>query len=585
MAEDPEQPWRLQANEHRDAKLEAELSALKDASAAEAQAAAREKAVGSETLQKADEETHQATKFMTRAERLLASEQALKDEQEKVQEKLSALESEHQNIHGWAACSGQGCRAANRDEWAVSEDSPLAPSAATHLAERGRDGSSEQRRQEVMQRLKHHSKKSKHGKHGKKHKHEDKPVEKAFDPGPQGKPYSMDGWVDTKPEVNWAKLKQGAMKAGYDLTNCMVAAEKDDSTVEVRVMRMGKAVVTKKGCTCLSPWSVYKEHGASKGHMQESQELTTYGGDSSKQLCSKNGSSKSWCAVWGDDCGTLSTDPHAGHGEGQYGWTHWDYCNTKKKRWHWLDKWEDVHSAAEVTCVADFLLASDRAAEWRALELLRQEEAAGPADELPPAEVASRYTKCITRAARGASAVFCEADLLRHFKPSVVRHAVLISRSRDVDVHWLNRQRVVLLYAEQLEQCMAKASGAKEGVVCIAQMLSSLPQKPSQLAVENAMDAEEAGEAPEEVPQLCARLVKCVKDATDDDAIAFCVSNFLAMAPTKTVEAAAHLAHRTRSYGTAGFTDIKGDSNVGWEGFKDNEQSHGKRLWSQVDAK
>lgn len=81
MAEDPEQPWRLQANEHRDAKLEAELSALKDASAAEAQAAAREKAVGSETLQKADEETHQATKFMTRAERLLASEQALKDEQ------------------------------------------------------------------------------------------------------------------------------------------------------------------------------------------------------------------------------------------------------------------------------------------------------------------------------------------------------------------------------------------------------------------------------------------------------------------------------------------------------------------------
>ena len=91
--------------------------------------------------------------------------------------------------------------------------------------------------------------------------------------------------------------------------------------------------------------------------------------------------------------------------------------------------WEATHSAAQVSCLASYFLDSDRALEWRALDLLRQ-AADDTAKQLPPpAEVASRYEQCLVKADVGGSAVYCETDMLRHLEPSVVRHALLISRA------------------------------------------------------------------------------------------------------------------------------------------------------------
>ena len=100
-----------------------------------------------------------------------------------------------------------------------------------------------------------------------------------------------------------------------------------------------------------------------------------------------------------------------------------------------MTTWEATHSAAQVSCLANFLLDSDRAIEWRALDLLRQEAKGAITDVLPPAEVASRFEQCAMKADVGGSAVYCETDMLRHLEPSVVRHALLISRADRVGVH------------------------------------------------------------------------------------------------------------------------------------------------------
>lgn len=166
--------------------------------------------------------------------------------------------------------------------------------------------------------------------------------------------------------------------------------------------------------------------------------------------------------------------------------------------------------------------------------------------------------------------------MLRLLPASVVRHALLISRSDSLTPHWANRQRVVLLYAKQLQSCLVSAEGAREGTVCISQMLSSLPAKIGQEAVTNGLDAQESGEAPEDVATLTARLVACVRVASDDDGLAFCAASFLTHAPSNVVKHAARIARRVKAFGSAGFPDTTGvDSGVGWVGFKHPVQVRG----------
>lgn len=259
--------------------------------------------------------------------------------------------------------------------------------------------------------------------------------------------------------------------------------------------------------------------------------------------------------------------------------------------------WEATHSAAQVSCLASYFLDSDRALEWRALDLLRQ-AADDTAKQLPPpAEVASRYEQCLVKADVGGSAVYCETDMLRHLEPSVVRHALLISRADRVGVHWANRQRVVLLFAKQLQGCLAAAHDVSAGIVCMSQMMSSMPSKVAQRAFINAMDTPESGEAPQEVSQLTDKLIACVRAASDDDAEGFCIATFLSHVPHKTLLAVKRMADRARAFGTVGFPDYAGHGasgtlgekhkllggqsvKTGWVGLEDaNVQGHNRHLW------
>lgn len=79
--DDAGEPWRREANQDRDAELRGRLSALDNAREAEAEAAAREKSIGGEKLEEATKASKQAAAFMTKAEKLLASEDNLKDEE------------------------------------------------------------------------------------------------------------------------------------------------------------------------------------------------------------------------------------------------------------------------------------------------------------------------------------------------------------------------------------------------------------------------------------------------------------------------------------------------------------------------
>ncbi len=65
----------------REAKLRDALDALKQASAAEAKAAAHEKQLGAQKLEQAKEASEDAASFAMKADRLLNSEQALKRQQ------------------------------------------------------------------------------------------------------------------------------------------------------------------------------------------------------------------------------------------------------------------------------------------------------------------------------------------------------------------------------------------------------------------------------------------------------------------------------------------------------------------------
>ena len=340
-ADDASEPWRREANQDRDAELRGRLTALENAREAEAEAAAREKSIGGEKLKDADAASAQAAAFMTKAEKLLASEDNLKEEEGSVKARLDALEKRHKNIKLWSACNDGSaeCAANHKDTWGPDALEPADDSVTS-----------------VLRRHQKRAARSR-GRKG------DDDVN--FDASSPGTPYSAEERTDSKPAVDWKVVKNPELRAGYDLSNCFVAAEKDKSTVQVEIMDKRKFIITEKGCRCMIPFPYYKFAGyGDNGEVYEESEVTHY------DRCSKNGSKKGWCATTAN-CGSPSEDSHAGLGEGDYGWTHWDYC-TNKRQTKFAPVWSATHSAGDVTCLADYLLASDRAAEWRALELLRQ---------------------------------------------------------------------------------------------------------------------------------------------------------------------------------------------------------------------
>lgn len=503
--------------------------------------------------QRARRAERDATGFMGKAAQLMASEKALEKQQVAVKRELGAIAAEHRNIVAWEACrEGPGCEGGmGQDVWeSATSSSPPSPHRTS-----ARDGSSSLSRRSSGRAA---------GRGG---------SDGDLLPGKVGiKPYSASEWHDTKPVTEWGRVKPAALKAGYDLNNCMVAAQKDTGVVRVKIVEKVKAPLTKQGCTCKLPWTYYREKLVKGGEAHESSNLHSY------DRCSMNGSpGKPWCAVNGDSCGVASDDEHAGHGEGKYGWTHWDYCDEGRMGWAHKTLWEATHSAGQVTCLAEFLIASDKATEWRALDLLRQQVVSGDKDEANPvpSEVSSRFEACQARAESADSAAFCETDMLSRFSQSMVRHALLIARASSLKIHWANRQRVYLLFTLQFQGCIDKARGKKEGEVCIAQLLSSMPEHLTDVAVSHALATPSSPQAPKTVEMLASRLVMCMQAATDKDAAAFCTASFLAHAPHSTTRAAAAMATKVRGEGTAGFPDVLGKQTMsGWTGFRDIVQAH-----------
>ena len=612
------EPWGASARRARATRLEAVASSLRQVRAAEVRAARHEKQLGSSKLDEADRATQEAARFTAKADKLLSSERALRQEQAAVERRLDALEAGHVNVRPWRECQGRSdgggadCQAGeSADEWESEQGAAVGGG--------GRRGSRSHASSAALQRLRQHTariqalrrKRKRHA--SKRTKHSGGASKRSGDAtntgarsfatdtadplrahGPsRGYPYGNKQLSDSNPTVNWKELKTGALKAGYDLSNCFVAAAEFPSQVTVKIMKTQTVPVqkTERGCTCKSQWKYRRETQVVDEKIVEEDHSHTYEG------CSMNGSNKKWCATDQDSCGIVSTDAHAGYGQGRYGWTRFDYCSgapTTDSRHVAL--YQSKHSGGAVSCLADFFIKSDRALEWRALDLVRQGATTQDhTNMLPPAELASRYEQCIMRADVGGSAVFCEADMLRHLAPGVVRHALLISRADSTHVRWANRQRVTILFTKQMQRCLSGATDVGVGIVCMSQMMSSLPYKVAHRAFINAMDATESGEAPQEVDSLGDKLSRCVRAASDDDALGFCMATFLAHVPRKTVLAVKRMALRVRAFGTAGFVDTNGNGgsgtsegveqrqHAGWVGLEDAKTQAGsnKHLWTQ----
>ena len=74
-------PWSEEREERKQERLEDVLKAIKQAEAADGKAAQQEKAFGGKELADANSATAQAARFMGKAEKLLQSEEALKQEE------------------------------------------------------------------------------------------------------------------------------------------------------------------------------------------------------------------------------------------------------------------------------------------------------------------------------------------------------------------------------------------------------------------------------------------------------------------------------------------------------------------------
>ena len=139
------EPWRTGERERTEEHLKDVLTSLGQVRKAEATAADHERDVGSRKLNEAKVATHEATKFMAKAEKLLSSEEALKAEQTSVERHLYELEDAHRNVKLWQDCSDgdHGCLAGNsRDEWEKEEEDEHRTDLKRNALDRLRDLSS-----------------------------------------------------------------------------------------------------------------------------------------------------------------------------------------------------------------------------------------------------------------------------------------------------------------------------------------------------------------------------------------------------------------------------------------------------------
>jgi hypothetical protein len=337
------EPWRTGERERTEEHLKDVLTSLGQGRKAEATAADHERDVGSRKLNEANVATHEATKFMAKAEKLLSSEEALKAEQTSVERHLDQLEDAHRNVKLWQVCSDgdHGCLAGNsRDEWEKEEESEHRTDLQRNALDRLRDLSSlknghdefrgkthwkargkaaagsnqavatDEAAQKVPPRMTRPPRKEVHAdwsvcateggqckcpggtvRYGVNGAYAPIKVLKTsesigcsneffggdpvagsrkacecmtpIDSRPEGHPYGDYQWKDEKPAVSWSDVKRGALKAGYDLSNCFVAAAKDPAQVTVKVVNSQEVQKhvqkTLEGCTCQMPWQYYNE--------------------------------------------------------------------------------------------------------------------------------------------------------------------------------------------------------------------------------------------------------------------------------------------------------------------------------------
>jgi len=259
------EPWRRRSTE-REEHLKDVLSSLGQVRQAEAKAADHEKEIGSSKLKEASRATEEATTFMAKAEKLLASEEALKQEQTEVDRRLDKLEGAHSNVKLWQDCKDgdEVCTVgSSRDEWEKQEHSTeLARSALQRLGDKEMLKKKHGRRTKSS-RDRRHSTKTTTNTESRVAGRMRRPARlaSAFDAHPEGHPYGDQQWKDEKPAVEWREVKHSALKAGYDLSNCLVAAAKDPSMVTVKILNKQKIYIQKtaQGCTCQMPWNYVKE--------------------------------------------------------------------------------------------------------------------------------------------------------------------------------------------------------------------------------------------------------------------------------------------------------------------------------------
>ncbi len=254
--------------------------------------------------------------------------------QDDVKRQLDEIAEEHRNIRQWAAClEGDECPKGNKqDVW-------------KRVRRSGQKEGSERKSSSRSS-----SKTPGSGKGSKDSRGRKSPASKVNE-----LPYSKSDWKDSKPAVSWRKTKPRTLLAGYELANCMVAAEKDKGIVEVKIVEKVPALMTRQGdnpsnpstrdsdhgklmlfilsvhsgayfhagpihasltyittgCKCKMPWKMY-EMKEKDGQIYESKTLRTY------NRCSENGSP-------GEPVSTLPCQmlACASHGHGHY----CDACN------------------------------------------------------------------------------------------------------------------------------------------------------------------------------------------------------------------------------------------------------------------
>lgn len=137
-----------------------------------------------------------------------------------VKRELGEIEAEHRNIRQWAQCADGGdCeKGSQQDLWerrGGGGHQEISSQGSTEVAPRAVSVGG--------QALASHA------------------------PEIERKPYSASEWTDTKPAVSWEHSKPLAIEAGYELSNCMVAAEKDTGVVEVKLIEKVPAIMTEQG--------------------------------------------------------------------------------------------------------------------------------------------------------------------------------------------------------------------------------------------------------------------------------------------------------------------------------------------------